>query len=39
MLLQMSDEEKIKSSNFVIYNNGNKEELKKEFQKILKKII
>jgi len=39
MSLQMSDEEKIKSSNFVIYNNGNKEELKKEFQKILKKII
>jgi dephospho-CoA kinase len=39
MSLQMSDEEKIKSSNFVVYNNGNKEELKKEFQKILKKII
>ena len=39
MSLQMSDEEKIKSSNFIIYNNGNKEELKKEFQKILKKII
>ena len=39
MSLQMSDKEKIKSSNFVIYNNGNKEELKKEFQKILKKII
>ncbi len=39
MSLQMSDEEKIKSSNFVIYNNGNKEELKREFQKILKKII
>ena len=39
MSLQMSDEEKIKSSNFVIYNNGNKKELKKEFQKILKKII
>ncbi len=39
MSLQMSDKEKIKSSNFVIYNNGNKKELKKEFQKILKKII
>tara|TARA_Y100001970_G_scaffold268807_1_gene360497 strand:+ start:219 stop:806 length:588 start_codon:yes stop_codon:yes gene_type:complete len=39
MALQMSDKEKIKSSNFVIYNNENKEKLKKEFQKILKKII
>ena len=39
MALQMSDKEKIKASDFVIYNNDNKENLKKEFQKILKKII
>ena len=39
MALQMSDKEKIDSSDFVIYNNNNKNDLKKEFQNILKQII
>ena len=39
MLLQLSDKQKINTSDFVIYNNKNKNDLKKEFQIILKKII
>ena len=39
MALQLSDKEKIDSSDFVIYNNNNKNDLKKEFQNILKQII
>ncbi len=39
MALQLSDKEKIDSSDFVIYNNKNKNDLKKDFQIILKQII
>jgi dephospho-CoA kinase len=39
MALQLSDKEKIASSDFVLYNNSNKNDLKKEFQNILKQII
>jgi len=39
MALQISDKEKIDFSDFVIYNNNNKSDLKKEFQIILKQII
>ena len=39
MNLQLSDKQKINTSDFVIYNNKNKNDLKKEFQMILKKII
>ena len=39
MILQLSDKQKINTSDFVIYNNKNKNDLKKEFQIILKKII
>ena len=39
MVLQLSDKQKINTSDFVIYNNKNKNDLKKEFQIILKKII
>lgn len=39
MTLQMSDKNKIESSDFVIYNNLNKSDLIKEFKKILKNII
>ena len=39
MILQLSDKQKINTSDFVIYNNKNKHDLKKEFQTILKKII
>ena len=39
MNLQLSDKQKINTSDFVIYNNKNKNDLKKEFQIILKKII
>ena len=38
MALQISDKEKINTSDFVIYNNKNKDDLKKEFQIILKKL-
>jgi len=38
MALQLSDKEKINTSDFIIYNNKNKNDLKKEFQIILKKI-
>ena len=39
MILQLSDKQKINTSDFVIYNNKSKSDLKKEFQIILKKII
>ena len=39
MTLQMSDNEKIESSDFIIYNNLSKSDLTKEFEMILKKII
>jgi len=39
MTLQMSDKEKIQSSDFIIYNNLSKGDLTKEFEIILKKII
>jgi dephospho-CoA kinase len=39
MMLQLSDDEKINTSDFVIYNNKDKSNLKKEFQKVFKKII
>ena len=39
MALQLSDKEKIDSSDFVIYNNKNKNDLKKDFKIILKQII
>ena len=39
MALQLSDKEKMKSSNFIIINNNNKNELKIQFEKILKKLI
>ena len=39
MTLQMSDKEKIQSSDFIIYNNLSKGDLIKEFEIILKKII
>ena len=39
MALQISDKEKIESSDFIIYNNLSKSDLTKEFEIILKKII
>ena len=39
MTLQMSDKEKIQSSDFIVYNNLSKDDLTKEFEIILKKII
>lgn len=39
MMLQLTDDEKINTSDFVIYNNKDKSNLKKEFQKVFKKII
>lgn len=39
MGLQMADEKKIKRSDFVIYNNGSKEQLAKEVKKLYKKIL
>ena len=39
MTLQISDKEKIESSDFIIYNNLSKSDLTKEFEIILKKII
>ena len=39
MALQISDKEKIESSDFIIYNNLSKSDLTKNFEIILKKII
>ena len=39
MALQLSDQEKINTSDFVIYNNTNKDDLKRNFQLIIKKLI
>ena len=39
MALQMSDKEKIKTSNFIIYNNSDKNDLMREFKKVLPKLI
>ena len=39
MMLQLTDDEKINTSDFVIYNNKDKSNLKKEFKKVFKKII
>ena len=39
MALQISDKEKIESSDFIIYNNLSKSDLTKDFEIILKKII
>lgn len=37
--LQMADEKKVKRSDFVIFNNGSKEQLAKEVKKLYRKIL